>query len=297
MKPLPQGNYLIRPFKTFKGFAYTYQHLVSSSSIQASVTEAIAPPVMWIWSGSSEPTNPNGLSKRSLYASVETLFYPSMSVSGTNLGHITATGSIRRPPIFPRGWSPGKHPNGIYIISVSPRAYGEQIRPNSFVIETTPGTASISDDGLGKLYASTDTINPIGNIFYSLGIAVIGKMTTTGSLTGSVISQEGIYLNTGSVLNIQYESQFTIYEHTVICTLEKDEFNYSTNPSLNLFPSSSVSGSTKLRDEMLSGSLDPYVTAIGLYNSVGEMMAIAKVPRAIKRAPEIDQTFIVKFDI
>lgn len=112
-----------------------------------------------------------------------------------------------------------------------------------------------------------------------------------------MIFEEGMVLDSGSVINVEYNSQHTIYEHTAICTLNRGEYNFSTNPTLQMFPSSSISGSDLLFDALEDGRLTPYITSIGLYNSVGEMVAVAKLPRPIKRIWDTKQSFIVKFDI
>lgn len=301
MKPLPPGSYLVRPFKTYKDFSFTYTYLGTNSPF-ISVDEAIAPPIGWTWQGTNEPFNSgSGLFKRALYASIETLFYASASISGTTLQHtLGALSASRQLPAFtPGGWSPGET-GDIYVISVSQGAFGEQIRPGTFSVFTGAGTGSITDDGNGKLFVNTNPNKAIGNIFYSMGIAAISRYAT-GSITGSIINENGMYLTTGSELTIGYHSQLTLYEHSVICTIEKDEFNFTVNPSLSLFPTSSISGSLgsgsiRLLDAFSSGTLTPYVTTIGCYNSIGELLMIGKVPRPIRRTTNMDQTFVVRLD-
>lgn len=293
MKSLGLGDYLIRPFKVYKQHSYSYLYLNGSNISFIQVDEALPPPSNWISMNFSDPQNPNGIGKIGLYNSIIQMFYPSMSLSGG----IVTSGSFSRPPSFPRRWGPTANPSGSFIIGVSSLVFGEQIRPGSFVVTTTSGTASLKDDGNGCLYSDSNSGSIIGNIFYPLGIAIIGKMSITSSLTGSVITDQGLYLTTGSQLTVNYQSQVTFYEHSIICTLEKNEFNFSVNPSLSLFSTSSVSGSVKMVDAMSSGSLTPYITTIGLYDETKSLLAIAKVPNPLKRAPEIDQTFIVKLDI
>lgn len=294
MKPLPPGSYLVRPFKTYKAFSFTHTYLGAGNSPFISVDEAIAPPVNWTWQGVNEPYNSeSGLFMRALYASIETLFYASASISGTNLQHtLGALSASRQLPAFtPGGWSPGET-GDIYVVSVGEGAFGEQIRPGTFTVITGAGTGSISDDGQGRLFANTNPNKAVGNIFYSMGIAAISN-AGSGSAT---INENGLFLTTGSAITIGYNSQLTLFEHSVICTIEKDEFNFSTNPSLALFASSSISGSTRLLDAFSSGTLTPYVTTIGCYDSVGELLMVGKVPRAIRRTTDMDQTFVVRLD-
>jgi hypothetical protein len=130
----------------------------------------------------------------------------------------------------------------------------------------------------------------IGRILYGLGLAVINKFDS-----GSVISMAGINLDSGSILDIQYRATQTIYERQIICTMEPGEFNYTINPSIYT-SGSAVSGSGKLIDSIASGTLTPYMTTVGLYNSLGELVAIGKFPRPIKRASESQQTIVIRFD-
>ena len=275
MKVLPQENYLIRPFKTFKRHSYNLSYLVGNSDAFA-VYEATLPPQAWaVTSDVGELNYDSIIYKNTLYASVINLFY---SPPHTEHEYLYFS---RRPGNFNRMF----HPSGsgqVYVISINQQTFGEKVKEGTFVLNSTPLTSSIIDDGQGRLVLSNSTSSVVGNIFYEMGIAVVSPILAP---------------TTGSTVTVSYNSQFTIYEHTAVCTLDRGEFNFSTNPTLDMFPSSSVSESIGLLDAMASGSLTPYVTTIGLYNNSGEMVAIAKLPRPLKRAPEIDQTFIVRFDI
>ncbi len=41
----------------------------------------------------------------------------------------------------------------------------------------------------------------------------------------------------------------------------------------------------------------PYITSIGLYNDLNELLAVAKVSRPIRNDPELALSFVVRFDI
>jgi hypothetical protein len=280
MKPLPQGSYIIRPFKAYKDHTYVYTY-GGTNKWFLSIDEAAVPPANWKSTVYSQTFNSgSGLEKHTLYGFVENFFYPTIALTQSNI-----------PPIFDRGWTFDSQSSGVYVVGISQASFGEQIRPGSFVL--TSGSVSILDDGLGRLYTSVSPAGTyIGNIFYSFGIAVISKL---GSGTG--ITANGMGLSDLSAVTLKYRSQLTLYEHSVQCTMEKGEFNYSTNPSLILFSSSSVSGSSLLMNELLSGSLTPYITTIGMYNDNYDLIAVAKVPRPIRRIVEMDQTFVIKFDI
>jgi hypothetical protein len=116
---------------------------------------------------------------------------------------------------------------------------------------------------------------------------------------------DGMFLTTGSSINIAFNSKHTIYEKTAVCSIEPQEFNFSSNQSLasstlsgsiigsNFIP---ATGSTAGR-LMLDGVLPPYMTTVGLYNDAQELLAIAKFPRPLQRSVDTQQSIIVRFDI
>lgn len=279
MKTLPQGSYLIRPFKAYKNHTYSYTYGGTSNKSFLSIDEGTVPPVDWRWNEYVKTYNSgSGTEKNVLYSSVKNFFYPDISLTGSNI-----------PPQFDRGWDFDTSLNGIYVINISQISFGEQIYPGTFRLRSA--SQEIADDGYGRLYNTAAPTQYIGNIFYPYGIAILPKSGSTP------INSIGLSLLTGSILDISYRSQVTIYEHAVHCTMERGEFNYSSNASLIAFTSSSISGSTTLINEMLTGSLTPYITTIGLYNSNYDLLAVAKFPRPIRRIVELDQTVVIKFDL
>jgi len=48
---------------------------------------------------------------------------------------------------------------------------------------------------------------------------------------------------------------------------------------------------------MVSQSLLPYITTIGLYNSNNELIMVAKPSVPVQRTKDVTQTFIIKYDI
>ena len=65
----------------------------------------------------------------------------------------------------------------------------------------------------------------------------------------------------------------------------------SLNPSMlrddNITYQSFVTGS----------NFSPYITTIGLYNSTGVLMAVAKLAQPIKKRNDVDLNFLVQIDI
>lgn len=293
MKSLSPDNVLLRPFLTHKLQSYQYtmasltnppQVTIDMAADSASVSNFIALQVgnpYYVGSNytiggqlaSVNPENLDNVSIELLSSSLAQLFY---SPRGFNGG-------------VQWGFAPGTF---VYAISLAQISYGEQVQPGTFqVLDESGGTGSIQDDGNGKLWIG-NLHNTVGNIFYNAGVAVVNGLAT-GSGTGSIYNT-GLYAPSGSSFIVNYRGTQTIYEHQVICTMEPNEFTVSLNPTA--FMSSSVSGSGRLVDQFASGTLTPYMTTVGLYSPKGELLAIGKFPRPIKRASESQQTVIIRFD-
>lgn len=270
MKAITAENYHVRPFVTNKVQQYTYTFLSGSNPDEVSVDVAVVPPAMWGFDPDNDPVNLDGIYQRNLYASLRHLFYSSGSVWNSGQALEIPSGSQ------------------IYVINLAQNSYGERIRPGSFSLSVGASTGSIIDDGSGTLKVGISGSN-VGHIFYSLGIATIQYHS------GDSVNPFGLNLTTGSVLDITFKATQTIYEHSIICTMDEGEFNYTTNPSLILTSSASEDG--KVVDFFASGSLTPYMTTVGLYTSLGQLVAIAKFPRPIKRASESQQTVVIRFDV
>lgn len=277
MKVLPSENYIIRPFRTHKTFRETFVYDTFNATQSFQVGEAIQPPPHWQWGQPSESVNPNGLYKRPLYSTTQHVFYNPLH-------------SWFQGPEYNLGFDL-KSEETCFIFTVPQQCYGEGIRPGTVTLSSPAGTGSISDDGLGRLRIGPEVV---GNIFYNVGIGVLKKTNELGNITGSVIVHDGVSLKAGNAITIQYDATHTIYEHMIMCTIESTELNYSMNPSMS---GTSSFATASLMQAMASGSLTPYVTTIGLYDEVGDLVAVAKTPRPVRRAPDVEQTFIIKLDL
>lgn len=279
MKNLSSDSYAIRPFVTHKVQSFTYIHSGSASTLNFDLAQKPPTDRRWDFIESSETYNSaSGLFNRTLYASVQNLFYSS---------HSDWNGRPEDKRFQPTG-------SEFYVLSIPQYVMGEGVYPTSFTMTTPQGTGSFMDID-GRVVCTQNTSSVVGNIFYTLGVVVLNKFT--GSFSGSVLTQQGMFLGSGSTVNIQFQSTRTIYEHRMICTIAPGEYNFSSNPSIKLFPSSSISGSVKTMDLFASGTLKPYMTTIGFYNDNKELLAVAKFPRPIKRAINTQQTIVVKLDI
>jgi hypothetical protein len=208
----------------------------------------------------------------------------------------------------------------ITVISIPSKCYGNSLKPNS--VAFTYGNKTLYDDGEGNLYEPVDTtfseygsaiygINvygdasspriDAGNVIYSHGIIIINSGSLTG-LANTISSSLVTHLPSAS---ISFESDIQVYENQYKCTAAEDEFNFSLNPSSlsgsNVsYSGSALSGYTGDSDtvfDFTTGSaFAPYVTTVGLYNNMQELIAVGKLSQPIQPSRNTDTTILVNFD-
>ena len=181
-------------------------------------------------------------------------------------------------------------PSGsVFVWNIGSNYVGEGIKQDTFKVELDGNTLNVQDDGNGKLKLN-GTVSVVGNIFYHHGIATVQRNM---SASGHLISGDGISISGSAGVTSSFQSTVNIYEHTIGCKIKPTEFNTTFNPTI-FYTASSGTGS--YNDQMLSGSTLPYVTTIGLYNDINELLAVAKLSKPITRMKHTSQTFVVRFD-
>jgi hypothetical protein len=270
-KQLKARDYSVTSFVVHQTQSYSYISGSSMNPDQVVVDLAETTPtdfLLTLATGSIIPgfINDNGRNAYTLYRSLIQSFYaPSASITEMT------------------GFYPD---SSCFVVSVGSNAFGEGIKPGTFSVEVV-GSGTLTDDGAGALYISG---TQIGNVFYDAGVAVILRDEGAGS---DSLTTDGMALFAVGEVAVSFNSTLTIYEHTVVCRMQPEEFNWTWNPSL-------LSGSNDQGDsvysQFASGSLNPYMTTIGLYNELGELMAVGKMSQPIPRAQSSQQTLIVKFD-
>jgi hypothetical protein len=114
-------------------------------------------------------------------------------------------------------------------------------------------------------------------------------------LSSGGLTNDGMYVVNGTAVNVSFTSSVKLYEHLINIKVDPAEFKLS--PYTPHVYSASLQGSTApIIDLMVSESVKPYVTSIGLYNSNNDLLAVAKLSNPIKRSFDSTQTFVVKFD-
>ena len=101
-----------------------------------------------------------------------------------------------------------------------------------------------------------------------------------------------IGLTTGSTFNSSFalNSQETITSDFVFVRARNGEFNYTENPSF-------ISGSTgAVLFDLFVNSPTTYITTIGLYNDVNELLAVAKLSKPLKKDFTKEALVRVKLD-
>jgi hypothetical protein len=98
----------------------------------------------------------------------------------------------------------------------------------------------------------------------------------------------------GSLTAMTFQNVTNINSTLFFCRATPDEFNYSSNPSFT----SDTTNRIQVIDE---GAQDEqrtftFPTTIGLYDSLGNLLAVAKTSRPIEKNDEKDMTFRVRLD-
>ena len=159
----------------------------------------------------------------------------------------------------------------------------------------------------------------VGNVFYKTGMLVF---TDTGSY-------KDVALGTGTDgFEVDYRSTHTIYQHEYTVIAPAGRFNTSRNISLTYQRSGSItvvegakphyyfppgdnpgdgagSGSfassyqaTQWAENFVTHSqFAPYITTIGLYNDLNELLVVGRMSKPIKNDPEMDMSFVLRFDV
>lgn len=188
--------------------------------------------------------------------------------------------------------------NTIAVFPIPQRYYGEGVKIGSVILRDTLKNKTYTDDGYSNLRDSNNEIR--GNVFYDRGLIVMHQINE------ATREFEEFTLN--------FNSTITIYENEIFLSVNESEFNVSQNPTaydtstgrIKLDNIQSQIDSTKFGgfgDYEYSSSVDPngsylapYITTIGLYDDVGNMVAAAKLPKPIKSLSDYPVNFIVRFD-
>lgn len=110
--------------------------------------------------------------------------------------------------------------------------------------------------------------------------------------------------------NLGLTSETTIYVNEVKCRVLENDFNYSQNPSVFKYrtvitgspalpfysSSTAIITDGTLIDNVTGSSFHPYVTTIGLFNELNDLLVVGKLATPYPIPSNTDITFIVRWD-
>lgn len=215
----------------------------------------------------------------------------------------------------------------IFALTVDRARYKEKLLPGTFNIKLTSGSFSlnltdnsndvtaISYTDAGRVYdivsgsngnaRSTNsglhpTLGTYGKFLPDIGVIILNAdalNTTTGGVhlkltSGSLATEKNSNKLFSAILagaNTQLQSEETISSNYVFVRARNSEFNYSTNPS-------NITGSGDLRHNIMVNTPQSYVTTVGLYNDNNELLAVAKLSRALLKDFTKEALIRIKLD-
>ena len=159
-------------------------------------------------------------------------------------------------------------PETILAYQIPRDCFGENIEPGSITISGS-NCNLIDREGLILQQSGSKSI-VVGDVIYTQGLLLLDKDKV------DPVSE-----------SLSWTSEVTINTWNVRCVVKDLEYNYSYNRTI-----------TEENRELLGTSeFTPYITTVGLYNRAGELMAIAKLSKPIRKNDNIDMTFKVNIDI
>jgi hypothetical protein len=133
----------------------------------------------------------------------------------------------------------------------------------------------------------------IGNVYYETGIVVVSDPRP--KYKNAFLGRNGIfdYQNFEFGFEGGFKSINTIYEHEIVCTIEKYKFNFTQNPS----SLTKYTNRVNTKPYVTNSQFTPYITTIGLYNDNHDLVAVAKLATPLKKRKDIDVNIIIRFDM
>ena len=119
----------------------------------------------------------------------------------------------------------------------------------------------------------------VGNVFGKQGLVVFS----------SADYRVADLINTA--FTASYRSTVSISEVSVIARVDAGDFNLSTNVTLTEDDDSTY------KTFVSSEDFAPYVTQIGLYNDMGQLLAVGKLGQPIRKRNDVDMNFVVRIDL
>jgi len=327
------SDIIVNPFVVNKGFNFPSSQFATGSDGQlVGIDRFLGINENWYTNKSTTGTL-NTEYQALIYSSAQQLYYSNFLSSST--GDLAArpqlipgsdpsgdvyVGKVESPiydnflqsTLLPNRNFPISQSSTIGVISIPSKIYGDYIQPHSILITTA--SLIVVDDGEGNLKIANNDEH-VGNVIYTHGLLIF---THTGSELGgygispSAYSQafyggdpgfttEGIIT---SSINLSFSSSMTIYETQYKCTIRESEFNATLNPSAQTGGNTiTISGSTfyqrgdgNLANNVTGSYFSPYVTTVGLYDELQNLLAVGKLAQPLPTSATTDTTILVNLD-
>ena len=139
----------------------------------------------------------------------------------------------------------------------------------------------LTDTELINVSESITGTYKVGNIFYDNGFTVITHPTYMDVFDG------------GELNILKYKNTHLITENEYQCTMTEDEFEFTTNPTARKIP---FRDSEDIANFTTSSNFKPYITSVGLYDDMGNLLVVGKLAQPIKASSETDTTFVIRYD-
>ena len=124
--------------------------------------------------------------------------------------------------------------------------------------------------GVGNTY--------LGDAFYNHGMMVLGSIPSR-FLTINTVESRGTH---------------TIWENEISCTIGPGDFGMSSNRTLEEYDP--TTNQYVYKSFVTGSSFKPFITTIGLYNDLGELLVVGKLNTPIQTPNNMDTTFIIRYD-
>jgi hypothetical protein len=118
----------------------------------------------------------------------------------------------------------------------------------------------------------------VGNIIYTHGIAIF---TNQDLPLSDMVTQTNV--------TCSFSSSMTIYETQYKCTIRESEFNATLNPSAR-------DSEGTLNNNVTGSYFSPYVTTVGLYDELQNLLAVGKLAQPLPTSDTTDTTILVNLD-
>lgn len=174
-----------------------------------------------------------------------------------------------------------------------------ELRMYDYAVDET-GIQSLSNRHF--LSASLYQTAVMGNTFYKGGSIVV-----TSPLEKHVTGSGLFHPEDGQSFDLRYRGVHTIYENEVMVRIPAGKLNVSTNPTATFRPTTKGSNPClpfereslpgyEIKTMFVSGTANPYITTIGLYDRYRQLLAVGKLSQAVQKRPDIDTNIILRWD-